>query len=254
MTAPVVDKLPPRLLWFANKNRFDIDWFDLLQPRRTVSQHPRYKSGLYRSEKCGRDMQYESALELDFMQRLERMPRVVFYWEQPVRIPYRLGRRSVLYTPDYGIYLDTGHVVLAEVKALPDMLDFRVQLRIEALMAFCSARGFGLLLTDGRHGPEHLMKARVNRRFEKELLAALDLSPLGLSQCRQLMEQCGATPGELYKAVIRHDLKFRPFPLKLRRGNDCRIFRQVFFGRKKYDDIINSDAADGILGGKTLYL
>ena len=233
------DKILTMVLWFSNRAKFDIDFFDLLQPSRKVSHHRRYRSGLYHSEECGRDIQYESALELRFMQQLEANRQVVFYWEQPVKISYWRGRRKVTYTPDYGIYLDSGYVVLAEVKELPDMLDDRVQLKIEALMAFCSERGFGLLLTDGRHVPKDLLKGKVNRKLERELLSALKLNPIRQPQCREIMERCNATPGELYKAVIRLGLRFRPFPMKLQTGNDCRIFRSVFFKRKKYCDLLD---------------
>ena len=57
-----------KVLWFENRGRFDIDYFEMLQPRREVMPHRKYRSGLYHSEKCGRDIQYESALELAFIQ------------------------------------------------------------------------------------------------------------------------------------------------------------------------------------------
>ncbi len=226
------------IVWLAKKNRFEIDYFDLLQPRREVSYDRRFRSGLFHSEKCGRDIQYESALELSFAQGLEQNQHVKFYWDQPVRIPYWRGRRKVTYTPDYGIYLDSGHVVLVEVKELSEMLDYRVQQKTEALMAFCSDRGFGLLLTDGRHTPRDLLKGKVNRRLERALLAALDEHPLRQAECREIMNRCHATSAELHKTIIRQQLKYRPFPMKLQKGNDNQLFRQVFFERRKYEDLI----------------
>ena len=227
-----------RTLWFERKMRFDIDYFDLLQPRREVSHGRRYRSGLFHSEKCGRDIQYESSLELGFVRLLEENPHVVFYWDQPVRIPYWRGRRKVTYTPDYGIYLDNGYFVLAEVKDLQGMLDFRVQQKTEAMMAFCTERGFGMLLTDGRHTPRDLLKGKVNRRFERALLAALDEHPLRQAECREIMDRCHATSAELHKTIICQQLKYRPFPMKLQKGNDNHLFRQVFFERRKYEDLI----------------
>lgn len=231
------DKLWKQVLWFENKTRFDIDYFDLLQPRREVSHGLRYRSGVFYSQKCGREIQYESALERRFVERLEADPHVAFYWEQPVKIPYWRGRRKVGYTPDYGIYLASGHVVLTEVKELTDMLDYRVQRKTEALMEFCARRGFGMLLTDGRHTPKDLLKGKVNRRFEKALLAALDSGPIRGEACREIMERCGATQGELYRAIIRLGLRFRPFLMRLQRGNDCRMFRGVFFEGSNYDNL-----------------
>lgn len=225
-----------KTLWFENKSKFDIDYFELLQPRREVSHHRRYRSGLFHSEKCGRDIQYESALELSFAQRLESNRHVVFYWDQPVKIPYWRGRRKAYYTPDFGVYLDSGHVVLVEVKELSDMLDERVQRKTEALMEFCHKRGFGLLLTDGRHTPRDLMKGRVNRKFERELLAALDRGILREAECREIMQRYHATAAQLHRTIIRHNLKYRPFPMLLQRNEITSIFRQVVFENKDYSE------------------
>lgn len=227
-----------KILWFKNREKFDIDFFEMLQPRRVVSTDHRYNSGLYRSEKCQRDIQYESGLELEFIKLLENDEKVLFYWEQPVQIKYRRGRRKVTYTPDFGIYLRTREFVIAEIKELSGMLDHRVQAKTEALMEFCSARGFGLLLTDGRHTVDKLRKVKINRKLETEILAALDVNVLRKEQCRQIMSECNATQGELFRAIIRHNLKFKPFPFKLQRGNRNRIFKQVYFGNRKYDDLM----------------
>lgn len=240
MTAYRDNALPGKVVWPGRKVRFDIDCFDLLQPRRAVSQHTRFRSGTFRSAKCGRDIQYESALEREFAEGLERNERVVFYWDQPVRIPFRRGKRQLRYTPDYGIYLDSGHFVLAEVKDLPGMLDDRVQAKIEAMLEFCAQRGFGVLLTDGRHAPDELLRGKVNRKLETELERALRVDALRHDRCREIVAACRATPAELYKAVIRLQLRFRPFPLKLQRGNGNRIFRQVFFEHKRYRDCFDA--------------
>lgn len=232
------DKLFKQVLWFSRREKFDIDFFDLLLPRRTVSQHPRYRSGVFRSEKCGRDIQYESALELNFIKRLEVDCRVAFYWEQPIRIGYRRGRKRQFYTPDFAIYLVSREVILAEVKDLAGMLDHRVQLKAEALMEFCSAHGFGMLLTDGRSTPHALLKGKLNRKLERKIRAALETGTLQEEECRRIMDECKATSRELYKVIIRQSLKFRPFPFKLQKGNENAVFHRVFFANESYDEII----------------
>lgn len=64
-----------------------------------------------------------------------------------------------------GAERQSGFFIIAEVIALPDMLDFRVQLKTETLMEFCSYRGFGLLLTDGWHISKGLLNGKVNRKL-----------------------------------------------------------------------------------------
>lgn len=233
------DNIFSKILWFDKRDRFDIDYFDLLLPCREVTQTKKYCSSLIHSAKSSRKIQYESALELSFIKRLETSKHVVFYWDQPVKIPYWRGRRKVTYTPDFGIYLASGHFVLSEVKELSGMLDYRVQMKTVALMEFCAKRGFGLLLTDGRHTPKDLLNGRVNRKLERELLAALAQNVLRQPQCREIMEKCNATQHELFKAVIRLGLHFQPFPMKLKLGKENRIFKQVFFEGKKYNDLMN---------------
>ena len=77
----------------------------------------------------------------------------------------------------------------------------------------------------------------MNRRLEKQLQAALDTSPLRAEQYKAIKESCGATPSQLYRAIIRLDLKYSSYRFKLQRGNQSPIFRQVYFERKKYDDL-----------------
>lgn len=167
-------KLYRKILWFDNRLHYEIDFFDLLQPQRQVSEHHRYKSGAFYSEKCKREIQYESGLELSFIKQLEQLNNVLFYYEQPVQISYWRGRKKQTYTPDFGIYLDTKEFVLVEIKDLSSMLDDRVQMKAEALMGFCAKRGFGLLLYDGKYTFDKLLKSRSNRKLEKEILSALN--------------------------------------------------------------------------------
>ena len=227
-----------KVLWFENRSRFDIDYFEMLQPRREVSHKPHYKSGLFCSDKCHREIQYESGLELEFIRELERSGEVLFYWEQPAAIPYWRGKLKARTYPDFGIYLKSGQFILAEIKPLSDMLDHRVQAKAEGIMDFCSRHGFGFLLTDGKHTPEHLLRGRVNRRLEKQLKTALDTSPLRAEQYKAIKEMCDATPSQLYRAIIRLGLKYSSHRFKLQRGNQSPIFRQVYFERKKYDDLL----------------
>lgn len=223
------------ILWFEIRCRFDIDYFELLQPRREVSHKARYRSGVFHSEKCGREIQYESGLELDFIRFLEGSKDVVFYWEQPIAIPYWRGKLKTKTYPDFGIYLQSGHFVLVEVKPLPDI---RVQTKAEGIMDFCSRHGFGFLLTDGKHTPKDLLKGKVNRRLERELVTALAAGPIREPQYREIKLRTAATPSQLYRAIIRLNLKYSSYRFKLQPGSQSSLFRQVYFERKKYEELL----------------
>lgn len=232
-------KIYNNILWFNNRIKYEIDFFDFLQPQRKVSEHPRYKSGLFYSEKCQREIQYESGMELGFIRQLEQLENVKFYYEQPVQIQYRRGKKKQTYTPDFGIYLQSREFVLAEIKDVPSMLDDRVQTRTEALLDFCAGKGFGFLLTDGMNTIDYLLKIKNNRKLEKEILSAVEETTLRKKQCNEIMKRCNATQNQLLKIILRHNLKFKSFPFKLQYGNKNEIFRQVFYQKRKYDDIIN---------------
>ena len=227
-----------RTLWFERKLTFETGFFDVLQPQRDVRTQGRYKSGVYYSEKCSRYIQYESKLELQFItDQLEKNPSVVFYWEQPVRIPYWRGKVKAKYIPDFGVFLKSGHFVIVEVKSMEEMLTHRVQAKTEGLMDFCSRRGFGLLLTDGKHTPADLLKGTVNRKLEKEISLIITTRPIRESEYKEIKTRSNATPSQFYRAIIRLDLKFATRSFKLQRGNQSPVFRQVYFEKKKFDEL-----------------
>lgn len=231
-------KLYKKILWFDKKIKYEIDFFDLLQPQRQVSEHYRYKSGVFYSEKCKRWIQYESGLELFFIKQLEKMKNVLFYFEQPVQIPYWRGRRKQTYTPDFGIYLDTKEFILVEIKDIPSMLEEKVQMKVEALLDFCSKKGFGFLFFDGKNTLDKILKVKNNRKLEKAILRALDTHIVRKDQYKEIAEHCNSTQNELLKVVIKHNLKYKSFPFKLQHGNKNHLFRQVFIEKKKYDNLV----------------
>lgn len=227
-----------KVLWFDHRIKFEIDFFELLQPQRKVSEHSRFKSGVFYSEKSKRWIQYESGLELNFIKQLEQMKNVLFYFEQPVRISYRRGKRKQFYTPDFGIYLDTKEFVLVEIKDLTSMLEDKVQLKIEALLKFCSKKGFGLLFFDGKHTFDTLLKIKNNRKLEKAVIGAMNRNVLRKNQYDEIAKECKSTHNELLKVVVKHGLKFKAYPFKLQFGNRNLIFRRVFVEKCRYDDLV----------------
>ncbi len=121
------------------------------------------------------------------------------------------------------------------------MLENRVQMKTEALLDFCRKRGFGLLLTDGKNSFDRLLKTKIHRKLEKEILAAIDGNILRKNQYKEIMKKCDSTNPELYRIIIKHNLKFKTYPFKLQNGNQNHIFRQVYIQKKKFDDIIDDN-------------
>jgi len=227
-----------KIMWFGNRQKFDIDFFDLLQPQREVSNDSRYNSGLFFSDKCGRNIQHESGTELKFIKQLENSKKVKFYYDQPCKIPYWRGRIKDEWTPDFGIYLTSGEFVIVEVKELRDMLDHKVQMKVEGTLKFCRQRGFGFLLTDGKHTIDRIKQVKCNRKLEKEILQVLDEHILRRYQWTEILKKHEATHRDLLKIIMKNNLKYSSKSGKLQHGNKNEIFRKVFIEKKRYDDVM----------------
>lgn len=118
------------------------------------------------------------------------------------------------------------------------MLEHRVQLKTEALLDFCSKKGFGLLFTDGKHTFDKLLRIKLNRKLEREVLSAINNNVLRKREFDEIMKKCNCTQKELLKIIIKHNLKYKSYPFKLQYGNENNIFRKVFVEKKRYDDLI----------------
>lgn len=236
---PTRNDLFRKILWFEKKLRFDSDtgFFEIMKPARSVSSNHRYRSGLFHSEKCGREVQYESGCELEFIRFLETHASVLYYWEQPKAIPYWRGKIKAKTYPDFAVYLRSRQLILVEIKPLAEMLCHRVQAKSEGVMEFCCRAGIGFLLTDGRHTPADLLRGTVSRKLEKELSEVLETGPIRKSQWLEIKSRTQATDSQLYRAIIRLDLKFASFPFKLQRGTQSPVFRKVYFEKKRYEDL-----------------
>jgi len=227
-----------QIMWFGQKKKYDVDFFEYFQPQRLVRRNGRYNSGTFYSEKCQRMIQYESGIELDFIRKLEQLEIVEYYFEQPVRIPYWRSKLKKTYTPDFGVFLKTNEFILVEIKDLPGMLENKVQMKIEGLLAFCYAKGFGLLLTDGKNTFEKINRFKINKELETEILQITAYTTLRKKEWNELMKKHNATNNELMKIVTRNNLKYNSFPFQVKTGNKNHVFRQVFIEKKKYENLI----------------
>jgi len=227
-----------KVIWF-DKDICDAKFFSDLEPKREVSTHPRFKSGEFFSEKCMKDIQYESGLEEKFFRKLEQMKNVLYYWHQPITAQYWRGRIKQNTTPDAGIILNSLKVVIVEVKPLSQMLEYKVQMKVEGLLKYCAESGCRFLFTDGTDTIDKIKKVKCNRKLEKEILSLLDDHILRKKECNEILKKHNATQMELMKIILKNQLKYKAFPFKLQH---CRhknnLFYQVFYKNKRYDDLV----------------
>lgn len=97
--------------------------------------------GKFPSRKNGRMVHHEGLLELDAAYLFETCPQIVRYREQAELVRYADGAKLRKYTPDFELELDTGALVLIEVKPRSSLEHESVAHKIDQLHAHFDRRG-----------------------------------------------------------------------------------------------------------------
>jgi hypothetical protein len=92
--------------------------------------------GKFPSRKNGRMVHHEGLLELDAIYHFETSPGIVRYREQPVTLNYPDGNRLRKYTPDFELVLQTGELVLIEVKPERNLIKEDVQYKLACVSEY----------------------------------------------------------------------------------------------------------------------
>ncbi|MGN6810127.1 MAG: Tn7 transposase TnsA N-terminal domain-containing protein, partial [Thermomicrobiales bacterium] len=149
-------------------------------------QLAREHAGTYYSEKLRRNVQFESALEMKFLLRIEQLDEITAYQEQPFSLGYQLDGVQRRYYPDVLLQLQDGQMIVAEVKPLWQMA-FRENLaKWSALKIYCELQGLGLLITDGKKSIRSLIDYQVPPSLQDVILDELRQGPMPLRRLIQL--------------------------------------------------------------------
>ena len=229
------DELLQNVIWFNYVSKWAKNALQGKEPKRKVNHHEAYFSGEIFSQKCNRQVQHESGVELDFIKKLEANSVVVSYLEQPVTIFYVRNEIEYQYTPDFAILLEDGRCLIAEVKqSYADMMDARVHRRMEALIEYCEKHGFGLLLTNGRYSLNYLVNYPCTPGLEKELQNRLDERggrTIFFKEHREILVGHNAKKIELLSLVLKNNWGFYPFPFRLTSKNSYSTFREKIINK-----------------------
>ena len=172
-------------------------------------------TGLFHSEKLGREVHYESAMERDFLLGLEELDQVIYYQEQPLGLQYSVGSEGHTYYPDVLFVLRDGRGIIAEIKPVFQMaLEENLQ-KWSALRRYCAQRGWGLLVTDGRHSIQDVQRHEVDPEFERAVLLALADGPISWKEYRPIKEAFQPKRDDFVALVLRNRLVWRLCPFQL---------------------------------------
>ncbi len=188
-----------------------------LERKRNVSLSGEGNAGGFHSSKMNRAIEYESELEFDFFQWLEQLDEVVFYQEQPFKIPYEYEGKRHVYYPDVLLVFKNSKGVVVEIKPI-----FKMALHINlnkwtSLKKFCADKGLGLLVTDGRYTIQQVQRHDINPGFANDVLASLKKGPLSWAQYKQIRDKHDVTRNDFVALVLKKKLvwKLNPFMLSV---------------------------------------
>jgi hypothetical protein len=136
-----IDRILQQVIWPSSATWFgDLDAFELCRP---LPSWAPAKSGVFRSDKLDRLVQFDSELELVMLRDFDTDMRVVDYREQPLTIPYAVGGEAHEYTPDVVVRLADGRAFVVEAKPLEFLGDFTNWMKWASLASWCEQRGVG---------------------------------------------------------------------------------------------------------------
>jgi hypothetical protein len=136
-----IDRILGQVIWSSNPTRFvNLDAFQLCRP---LPSWAPAKSGVFRSGKLKRLVQFDSELELVMLRDVDTDTRVVDYREQPLTIPYEVAGERHEYTPDVIVQLADGRAFVIEAKPLEFLGDFTNWMKWASLAGWCEQHGLG---------------------------------------------------------------------------------------------------------------
>lgn len=212
-----LDTLLADVIWPADIRPIAPGDYGAFTAARSVSSHVPSENGAFPSRKLDRLVEYESAAEHDFLQLLEGVSSVVFYQEQPFCVPYDDGTTRHIY-PDVLFVLGDGRGIVVEVAPPSVMAQQENWVKWHGLRTFCRARGYGLLITDGRRTFQSVSRRAVRPEIRESLLRALGEGPMSWPEYQVWRDTSGVTTGEFYALVISERLAWRLRPYQLARN------------------------------------
>jgi hypothetical protein len=165
--------------------------FPEVSSRPPKRQRTRIPSGnlSFQSRKMGATVACESGAEHAFCAELDRLPRVLHYFEQPDVIYYHFKGSSRRYYPDFLLSFTDGRSVIVEVKQGRDMVLFKNIAKWEALARHCETKGYGFYIGDAFDSIYRLFHTPVPVRLLETVAGEVALRHMGWSRATELRDQ-----------------------------------------------------------------
>ncbi len=196
--------------------------------QREVNPDSQGQTGVFVSEKLGRSVQYESQMEQRFLMRLEQSTDVVYYQEQPFRIPYSVEGHNRVYIPDVFFVMADGRSVVVEIKPKHQIVLSENLRKWPVLRDFCEEKGYGRLVTDGRVGIKSFWEHPVPQAYSDRLLAVLADGPLTWPQYNTICNQYSPSWNDFIALVLQYQLVWSMHPFRLSLASPLKEKRRAY--------------------------
>lgn len=177
----------------------DRDMFHALRLR-----EPEEGSGRFASRKLGRDVAYESQLELATFETLENAADVAWYQEQPLKIAYMWEGRRRVYYPDVLVATRSGRCLLIEVKPVTNMPLSLNRTKATAGRDYAHAQGWGWVTVDRERTMHDLETHDIPALARIAIAVELETHrQVGWHQVLRLREHSGVTPLDISAFIVQ---------------------------------------------------
>ncbi|WP_246023241.1 hypothetical protein [Nocardia yunnanensis] len=168
------------------------------------------------SEKLGREVTFDTALQARLLRQLDASPRVATFAELPAAVTYELDGGERVHYPTAAATFTDGRTVLVDVLPLAHTALYPQRARAAAARGYAHARGWGWLTwTGSRDGVADLMKRPVDARRENPLANLLAKGPVTWPTLHEHATRTGLDLLDLAALVLRHGWRWERAPFRL---------------------------------------
>lgn len=148
-------------------------------------------TGDFASIKNNATVNFESSLERDYIYLLEYDTRVMFYYEQPIKITFEDNGKNRYYIPDFFVEYKNGNKEIIEIKYENDLIvnKLKYQQKFKAAKHFCHKNGISFrILTENDIRTEKLFNAKFLTYYQNP---SIDINYTEISLLYDIVKQHG---------------------------------------------------------------
>ena len=181
---------------------------------------PKNNVGVEELERLNSSVAYESFLEREILDRLNKCEFVSSIKTQSLVITYKHNEQIYHYYPDIQLLTNDNQLVIIEVKPLFHMIDRTSLIKYQALKKYCEKKGYGYAMIDEQYNSiESILKHEVDSNIAKSFIFYLkEKGKINYNEYCSFKETFLITLKDLAKIVIENcdsiEFNHSPFCIK----------------------------------------